>query len=216
MREGESKSIANDEGKAGVPHKEETQELGVDKAPSDSVAVEKVLSKAEEMQREADQWREKSEEYLDKYRRVAAEFSNYRKRQERERIERELRTSAKVIRPLLPVVDDFERAIDKMPKESPDAGWVEGILLIERKLKTILKGFQVVPIEALGKPFDPRFHSALLQCESNEYPAGTVVEELQTGYMIADRVLRPTTVKVSAGSEKESMVGPGTEVPAAE
>lgn len=198
MREGEFRT-ADDDRKGHTPPKGGTGESKAGEPLSDDTATEEVPSVAEELIRETDQWRQKAEEYLDKYRRSVAEFSNYRKRQERERAEQALRTRAEVLRKLLPVVDDFERAVDSIPEQFTDAGWVEGVLLIERKLSSILKGFEVVPIEALGKPFDPNFCSALMQCESDEHPPGTVMEELQKGYLIADRVLRPTIVKVSTG-----------------
>jgi len=216
MGEGEVRSTENDQEQVDVPRQGETHELEAGEAPLDSAAVEEVLSETDQLQREADRWREKAEEYLDKYRRGAAEFANYRKRQDRERAESALRTSAQVMRQLLPVVDDLERAISNIPGEFAADGWVEGVLLIDRKLKSVLEQFQVVPIEALGKPFDPYFHSALVRCESNEQPAGTVVEELERGYMIGDRVLRPTIVKVSTGPEQESEAGPGLDGQVAE
>lgn len=76
---------------------------------------------------------------------------------------------------------------------------MEGVRLIDRKLRSVLEEFDVTPIEAMGKPFDPYYHSALLQDESDEYPEGVVMEELQRGYMLGDEVLRPTVVKVSKG-----------------
>jgi len=180
-------------------------------ASSDGVTTEEVSSATEELLQEIERWREKADEYLDKYRRSVAEFANYRKREERTREEEALRTSARVLRRLLPVVDDFERAIGSIPEEFVEAQWVEGILLIQRKLTSILESFQVVPIEALGKPFDPSYHEALMEGESSEHPAGTVMEELQRGYLIADRVLRPTIVKVSSGHHPGKGVRPGSQ-----
>lgn len=154
---------------------------------------------------EVEEWQAKADEWLDKYRRSVAEFSNYRKRQQRDQEEHFLRTSMEVLRRLLPALDDFERAIENMPKTVADTEWAEGLALIWRKLGAILEEFQVVPIEALGKPFDPSFHSALMQVESDEYPSGTVMEELRRGYLIADRVLRATVVKVSAGPRPQDV-----------
>jgi len=148
---------------------------------------------------EAEQWRTKADEYLDKYRRSVADFANYRKRQDRERENELRRISMQVLRRLLPPLDDLDRAIESVPPEHRDSPWVEGVRLIDRKLNGILDEFDVKPIEALGKPFDPRYHSALLQGESDVYAEGIVMEELQRGYLLGDDVLRPAVVKVSSG-----------------
>lgn len=148
---------------------------------------------------EVTEWQAKADEYLDKYRRSVAEFANYRKRQDRERENDMRRISMQVLRRLLPPLDDLDRALESVPAEHRDSPWVGGVRLIDRKLRAILDEFDVRPIEALGKPFDPRYHSALLQEENNTHPEGTVMEELQRGYMLGDEVLRPTVVKVSRG-----------------
>jgi len=180
------------------------EEFEAEKAVPEGAETEKERSSRGELLQQVEEWREKADEYLDKYRRSVAEFSNYRKRLGREREEEALRTKAAILRQLLPPVDDFERAIDNIPHDFADDGWVEGILLIERKLRSVLEAFQVVPMETLGKPFDPNFHSALMQCASQEYPEGTVMEELVRGYLIAGRVLRPAVVKISAGCEQRA------------
>lgn len=156
-------------------------------------------SEVESLRQQVEEWRAKADELLDKYKRSLADFANYRKRQDRDREEQTLQIRMEVLRQILPIVDDFERALKNVPQEYAQAGWVEGITLIERKLKSMLAKFDVSPIEALGKPFDPNFHSALVTEESDEYPPGTVMEELQRGYLLADRLLRPTIVKVSNG-----------------
>jgi molecular chaperone GrpE len=211
MTEGEFRPTVGDDPREQGLEEGETREGEAEKNLVDCVVTEEVLVGREEAVRQIDEWREKADDYLDKYRRSVAEFANYRKRQGRERAEQALRTSAEVVRKLLPAMDDFQRAIDNIPKELANTRWVEGILLIERKLGDILKGFQVVPIEALGKPFDPRFHSALMRCESDEHPPDTVVAELEKGYMIGDRVLRPTIVMVSTRAEREDQAKPGVE-----
>ena len=178
-----------------APEAEQAQE-------QEAVAQEEQTSVEEELQKlreEVAHWQAKADEYLDKYRRSLAEFSNYRKRQEQVREQEKLRLRMDVLKQLLPIVDDFERALESVPEEFQGESWVEGVLLIERKLKGLLEQFEVVPIEAVGKPFDPTYHSALLQEESDEFPEGTVMEELRKGYLIADQVLRPTLVKVSRG-----------------
>jgi molecular chaperone GrpE len=157
------------------------------------------LDDNESLRREVAEWKAKSDEWLDQYRRSVAEFANYRKRQERDKQQQTVRLSMDVMQKLLPVVDDLQRAIKNVPGELAQVSWVQGIDLIERKLEAILSEFQVVPIQALGAMFDPNFHASLMQADSDAYPAGTVMEELQTGYMLGDQVLRPTLVKVSNG-----------------
>lgn len=153
----------------------------------------------ENLQEKIKEYEAEVEELLDKYRRKAAAFSNYRKRQKRERELESIRLRSKVLSELLPIVDDFRRALQNVPEQAEEKEWVEGIMLIQRKLEGLLDKYEVKPIEALGEPFDPNYHSALLQAESEEYPAGTVMEEVEKGYLIGDRVLRPSRVKVSLG-----------------
>jgi len=165
----------------------------------EAAATGEKVSEIEALRREVEEWRAKSDELLDKYKRSLADFANYRKRQDRDREDQSLWIKADVLRQFLPVLEDFERALKNVPGEYAKAGWVEGITLIERKLNSVLAKFEVSPIEALGKPFDPAFHSALVTEASDEYPPGIVMEELQRGYCLADRVLRPAVVKVSNG-----------------
>ena len=93
---------------------------------------------------------------------------------------------------LLVIVDDFDRAIANMPAELRDLGWVEGIVAIDRKLDLLLDSEGLSPIEAVGKQFDPHEHEAVVQEERDDVADGTVVAELQRGYRIGDRVLRPS------------------------
>jgi molecular chaperone GrpE len=175
---------------------------GIESKPpvtGEATATGEKVSEVVALRREAEEWRAKYDELLDKYKRCLADFANYRKRQERDREEGSLWIKADVLRQFLPVLDDFERALKNVPGEYAKAGWIEGITLIERKLNSALARFEVLPIEALGKPFDPAFHSALMMEDSDEYPPGTVIEELQRGYRLADQVLRPAVVKVSNG-----------------
>lgn len=153
----------------------------------------------EELQQENERLRNEANELLDKYRRALADFSNYRKRQDRDRAQQTTLITMDVLRRFLPILDDLELALKNVPPEFADQGWVEGVVLIKRKMDSMLGEYDVEPIEAMGKPFDPNFHSALFHEESDEYPAGMVMEELQRGYKLDDYVLRPTLVKVSKG-----------------
>lgn len=136
-------------------------------------------------------------EYLEGWQRERAEFVNARKRLERERGEAYLRANLEAVKKLLPLLDDFERALGSVPEAIADDPWFEGIQLVQRKLQALLENMNVVRIEAVGRPFDPNFHEALSLQPSGEYESGTVIEELQPGYKVADRVIRPSLVNVA-------------------
>ncbi|MBI1800066.1 MAG: nucleotide exchange factor GrpE [Chloroflexi bacterium] len=135
-------------------------------------------------------------EYLDQWRRTAAEFSNYRKRKDREVADAISTASADVIKRLLPVLDDFDRAFKALPDDLQRHAWLEGFRLIERKFKQVLDQAGVTVIETVGQRFDPTVHeSAAL--EESDREEGTILEEYRKGYRLGDKVLRPAMVKVA-------------------
>jgi len=140
-------------------------------------------------------------EYLDGWQRARAEFANYKKRMEAEWEEFRRTSNEALLLKLLPVVDDFERAFQTLPDDLKGKPWVDGIAMILRKLQAVLESENVTPIEAEGQPFDPQWHEAVMQEETTEHPDGYVIEEMQRGYRLGERVLRPTMVKV-ASNEK--------------
>ena len=132
----------------------------------------------------------------DRNKRQLAEFENFRKRTEKEK-EVMFETGAKsVIEKILPVVDNFERGLATAPEGEGDA-FAEGMKMIYKQLLTELDNMGVKPIEALGKPFDPNLHNAVMQVESDEYESGVVAQELQKGYMYRDTVVRHSMVAVT-------------------
>jgi molecular chaperone GrpE len=139
----------------------------------------------------------KAEEYLDGWQRAQAEFANFRKRQERERELNKFESVGRIIKRYLPIVDDLERALKDRPTDGDGASWADGIDLIYRKLISILDAEGVAPMEAEGKMFDPNLHEAILQTPSKEHESGQIIEVMQTGYMLGDRVLRPAVVRVA-------------------
>jgi molecular chaperone GrpE len=151
----------------------------------------------EALKQQLEQEQAKAAEYLDNWRRAAADLANYRKRMERESSEITRAANADLIRRLLPILDDFDRAFQTVPADLRDLTWVDGIMLIFRKMQAILELEGLKPIEALGKPFDPHLHEAVVHEETDKYEDGLVIGELQKGYMLNDRVLRPTLVKVA-------------------
>ena len=142
-------------------------------------------------------------QYLDALQRERASFINYRRRTEQERAEMAQYAAASLIKKLLPVVDDFDRALEAIPqKEREHNKWVAGIELIARKLHTILEQEGVQPIEAMGQPFDPNLHEAVAfedNAEGSDSHEDTVSAVFSKGYKMHDRVLRPAMVKVSRG-----------------
>ena len=136
-------------------------------------------------------------EYLDGWQRTQAEFSNYKKRQEAERGEMMTLATMAVLRKLLPIVDDFERAMATLPSDLSGLTWCEGVFLIKAKLDAMLESESIRPIEIVGKTFDPRYHEAVTYEEAEGYQEGQIVGELQRGYMLGERVLRHALVRVA-------------------
>jgi len=131
--------------------------------------------------------------------RLAADFSNYRKRNEAERLEFAKYAKADVITKLLDVLDGYDRALASMPddvKGQPGNTWVEGLGLVERKLRSILEGEGLEAIDSMGTPFDPYLHEAVAHVESDR-PEGTVIAEHQKAYRLNDKVIRPALVSVA-------------------
>ncbi len=136
------------------------------------------------------------EELTDKVRRTMAEFDNFRKRTEKEKSAMfEVWTS--VIEKLLPVVDNFERGLAAVPEEEQGSAFVEGMEKIYKQMLKMLEDMEVKPIEAVGQPFDPNFHNAVMHVEDEETGENIVIEEFQKGYMYRDSVVRHSMVKVA-------------------
>jgi molecular chaperone GrpE len=140
----------------------------------------------------------KAAEYLDGWQRAQAEFANARKRLEKQRAEVHQNAAVDHAAKLLPIFDDFDRALESVPDTVSQDPWFGGITLVRRKLQNILVELNVEPIEAMGQPFDPNYHEALALVETDGYEHGTVIEELQTGYRLGERVIRPALVNVAA------------------
>ena len=139
---------------------------------------------------------EKIEELTDQVKRQMAEFDNFRKRTEKEKTQM-FETGAKsVIEKILPVIDNFERGLAAVPEDEKDSAFVDGMDKVYRQMLTELDAIGVKPIEAVGKEFDPEFHNAVMQVESEEYDSGIVAQELQKGYIYHDSVVRHSMVAV--------------------
>jgi molecular chaperone GrpE len=169
----------------------------------DVTATEQIEEESKEgqlqaLQAELEQAQAQATEYLDGWQRARAEFANYKRRVETEREELRRVSNEALLLKLLPVVDDFERALQTLPEELADAPWVNGIRMIFRKLQALLESENVTPIQAAGQPFDPLLHEAVMQEQTDEYPDEHIMEEMQRGYRLGERILRPSMVKVAS------------------
>ena len=165
--------------------------------PSDDLQMEEATD-VESLKKALEEERTKAERYLANWQRSQADFANYKKRADQDRLEYTKFASAKLMASILPVIDDFERALTSMPSEVSGLSWTEGLALIQRKLRAVLEAEGVLEIKALGEPFDPLCHEAVMEADGEE---GKVVQELQKGYRMHDRVLRPTMVVVGRGKD---------------
>lgn len=139
--------------------------------------------------------KEKRENW-DRYLRTAADLENFRKRQRRELEDVRFEAKSKILKEMLPVVDNLERAIEHAMQQVGGSPIVEGVQLVLRQFQSAFERLDVTPIEAAGQPFDPNLHEAISQTESHQ-PPGTVVQVLQRGYRSGDRLLRPALVVVA-------------------
>jgi molecular chaperone GrpE len=132
--------------------------------------------------------------YLDQLQRVAAEYANFRRRTENDRVQDRKNAARELLSQLAPIADDFERALNNVPSDLENESWVEGVRLIEKKLEGVLERADVRKIDALGQAFDPAIHEAVAQDPDNSQ--NLVVEVYQNGYTLGNQLLRPVMVRV--------------------
>lgn len=167
-----------------------------------------LLSQIEELKKELDGARQEAAENRAGWQRSAADFANYRRRSEQEREATLGLANEMLLAKLLNVVDDFDRALASMPGELEHLGWIEGLWLVERKLRALLESEGVTPIESVGKAFDPREHEAVIHEETAHAPEGQIIGEVQRGYRIRNRILRPALVKVAKNTTRHDSGSP--------
>jgi molecular chaperone GrpE len=140
---------------------------------------------------------QQAQEYLAMAQRAQADFQNYRRRAEQERTDAYDRGRGETVLQILPVLDDFERALAALPLERREEDWLQGLLLIERKLRSTLEGLGVERIAAEGQPFDPREHEAVMHEPREDIEPDTVATVARQGYRLGSRILRPAQVVVA-------------------
>ena len=150
-----------------------------------------------DLQNQLDSQASKAGEYFEGWQRERADFVNYKKRVERDQVQTHQNVIGSIAKKYLPVVDDLERALKARPTNGEGSTWAEGIELIYRKLQQILESDGVQEIKAVGELFDPSMHEALTHEESPAHQSGQIIEVVQKGYLIGDRVLRPALVRVA-------------------
>ena len=180
-----------------------------DKKTEKPELVKQDTDSIEALRKALEEEKERAEKNLANWQRVQADFVNYKRRSEQEKEDMKQFANSVLICNLLPVLDDLERALGSVPEELEELPWVEGMHLIERKFHDILEAQGVTPIKAKGKPFDPNLHAAAMKGEGRE---GIVVKELQRGYKLHDRVLRPSQVAVGSKDVVDEAGGPCEDV----
>jgi len=160
-----------------------------------------LTARIEELERELADARARGEEHLYNWQRSAADFANFKRRTDEERAIAGQFSNALLISKLLAVLDDFDRALESVPPEADDP-WIDGVKLVERKLRGVLESEGVTPIDAVGQPFDPNLHEAVAHEDTADHPDNDVIGEVQRGYRLHDRVIRPSLVRV-ANNPKE-------------
>ena len=175
--------------------KEEAGEAAAgEEAKEDKEAEGRDKKKA--IKKKKDKKDEQIEALTDQVKRQMAEFDNFRKRTEKEKSSMYEMGARSVVEKILPVIDNFERGLDTVPEDEKESPFTEGMRMIYKQLMTELENIGVKPIEALGTEFNPDFHNAVMQVESEEYESGMVAQELQKGYMYRDSVVRHSMVAV--------------------
>jgi molecular chaperone GrpE len=143
------------------------------------------------------------------WQRAAADFANFRRRTEEDRAATVGLANEALLAKLLAIADDFDRALEALPTDLAGLPWAQGIVAIDRKLRALLESEGLTPIEAKGRPFNPHEHEAVVQEETTAVPEGTVTAELQRGYRLRERVLRPSLVAVAKKPDKQHHAGNG-------
>lgn len=186
----------------GGPRARSTKTRGQERAEAIAAPTRiELAGRIEQLERELDEVRRSDEEHRNNWHRSAADFANYKRRTDEERATLTQFSTAVLIGKLLGVLDDFDRALESVPAEAHDP-WIEGVQLTERKLRGVLESEGVVQIEAVGQQFDPNLHEAVVHEETADHPDNQVIGELQRGYRLHDRIIRPSLVRV-ANNPKE-------------
>lgn len=164
---------------------------------NDAAETEQPADETKQLVEEIEELKKKLAEEEERGLRLRADFENFRRRSNLDREASEKYRAQKLLTDILPVLDNFERALQMEPKTEEGTSILKGMEMVYRSLIAAAEGEGLAPIEAEGKEFDPNFHQAVMQEKDDSKPSGIVIAELQKGYMLKDRILRPTMVKVN-------------------
>jgi molecular chaperone GrpE len=178
--------MSTQRGETASANEELVQEESIVEKSEIGILQEQLLSKTEEAQK-----------YYDQYLRSLAEAENIRKRSQRDKEEYLKFAHLSIIKKLLPIIDDLNRGLEAASVSQDFAGLKKGLEITARNLADLLSQEGVQAIDCVGKPFDPQYHEPLMVVSSDEHPENTVIEELNKGYIMHDRLIRPSLVKVS-------------------
>ena len=182
-KEEDKKELNKEEVKEDAPKKTATEGASKKKESKDKTSKE-------------DDHEKKAEEYLDGWKRCLADFDNYKKQQEKTFSDLRQYASEDLVREIVPILDSFDLALRSVPENEKTKEWKQGVFFIKGQLEDVLKNRGLEAIHAEGEKFDPSIHEAVESVESDK-ESGTVIEVIQTGYRIAERIIRPARVKVS-------------------
>ena len=187
-------------------HKGKQPEGAAPEAPTspEAAAAETPPAEMAQLQQQLEQKTQEAQENIDRALRLAAEMENLKKRLEREKAELLQFANENLIKELLPVVDNLELALEHGRQAETPASFLEGIELVHQGFLKALARFGVTPLAVVGQPFDPAYHNAVMQEAAPEVPDCTVLKELQKGYMMHGRLLRPAMVVVARNNEENS------------
>lgn len=178
----------------------QSQKQNIDQNKRETVDLEEDITeevmeeRLDEIKQQLTAVTEEKDEYLNKLKRLKADFVNYRNRAKREKQQIETKTKMEFINSILPVIDNFERALRSVDEDSE---FLSGVKMIHKQLIDVLKKEGLEFIETEGEEFDPAYHEAVMQVEAEDVESGYIVEEIQRGYMMEDKVVRPAMVKVA-------------------
>jgi molecular chaperone GrpE len=182
---------------------EETVEAAEEREMEETNLEDEVAPQEETTESIIDEYKDKIKELEDRHIRLVAEFDNYKKRTARQFEDLIKSSGEKIILSLLDVIDNFERALEVSSKNADFKSLHQGMELTYQQLYDVLKREGVEPIKAVGEPFDPNLHEAMLQVASDEYPEGVIAQEISRGYKLHGRVIRFSKVAVSAPKEDD-------------
>jgi molecular chaperone GrpE len=193
----ETLPVENNQSQAGENGQTQADTTATVETPLEVDTISVPTDEYEALQQELDNTRNKANEYFDGWQRERADFSNYRKRIERDQALVYQNAVGTIVKRYLPVLDDLERALKSRPGNSEGADWAAGIELIYRKLQSILESEGITRMPAESEAFDPNRHEAISHEDSPDHETGQIIEVVRQGYLQGERVLRPALVRVA-------------------